>query len=351
MSFWKGKKVLITGHTGFKGSWLSLCLSLSGAKLYGVSLKPKKQSLFIQSDISLFFEKNFFLDIRNKSYLKKALNIINPDIVFHLAAQPLVTEGYLNPVKTFEVNMNGTMNLLESLRHHSSPKVIIIVTTDKVYYPSSNLKKFKETDKLGGYDPYSASKAASEIVSEAFYKSFFKDTDQSIFTVRAGNVIGGGDWSENRLIPDIMKSIKNRITLNIRYPDAVRPWQHVLEPINGYIKLAENFYDKPSCFDTFNFGPNQNNIVSVTKILSLITKKNKNLEFESLEMKKNYENNFLSLDNNKAKKKLKFYPKLNLNSTVDLTYDWYNNFIFKEMDALNLCMNDIKIYKTISNEN
>lgn len=351
VTFWKNKKVLVTGHTGFKGSWLSLCLFLNGAKLYGLSLKPKKKSLFTQAKISDIYIKNFFIDIRNKSKLKEAIHSIDPDIIFHLAAQPLVIDGYNEPIKTFETNINGSINLLEAGRGLKKLKTIIVVTTDKVYYPTNNNRKFKESDKLGGYDPYSASKAASEIVTEAYFRSFYKESEKSIYTVRAGNVLGGGDWSKNRLVPDIISSIRNKIPLNIRYPKAIRPWQHVLEPINGYMQLAEQSYKNKGSFDSFNFGPNQNNIVTVEEVLLSIKRINQNLLFKYTDAKHNYESNYLSLSNQKSKKILNWYPKLNLNNTISLTYEWYVNFISKKDSAFDLCIKNIDYYNKLNNEN
>jgi len=242
-NFWNGKKVFVTGHTGFKGSWLCIFLKILGAKVTGYALKPKTNpSLFNQAKIHQILEKSIYADIRNYKRLTKEIKKSKADIIFHLAAQPLVRYSYIEPKETFETNILGTLNILESVRKIKKIKSTVIITTDKVYETTKN-KIFKETDILGGFDPYSSSKVSCEHLFSSYIHSFFKNRpNQRLATVRAGNVIGGGDYSEDRLIPDILFSAKKKKKIILRNPNAVRPWQHVLEPLNGYLILAKQLY-------------------------------------------------------------------------------------------------------------
>ena len=236
-NFYKNKRVFISGHTGFKGIWLTSILLSFGAKITGLSLNDNKKKLF-KEYVEYKKVNSYFGNIENYNFLKKILNKNKPEIIFHLAAQSLVIDGYKFPLKTFRTNILGTLNVLEIGRNISELKSIIIVTSDKCYKNSNKLKSYKETDDLGGIDPYSSSKAATEIVAESYLKSFFYKSEIGLATVRAGNVIGGGDWSKNRIVPDCMRSIKNDSKLILRNPNHIRPWQHVLDPLNGYLLLA-----------------------------------------------------------------------------------------------------------------
>ena len=258
-NFWKNKKVFVTGHTGFKGSWLCIILNLLGAKITGYALKPKSNpNLFNLAKIGNIIDKSIIADVRDFKRLHKEIKKSNSTILFHLAAQPLVRYSYLEPKETFDTNFNGTLNILDAVRKIKKIKTSIIITTDKVYDISKN-KIFRETDKLGGIDPYSASKVCCEYLFTSYISSFFKKTDyQRLATVRAGNVIGGGDYSEDRLIPDIYRSAKKAKQIILRNPKSVRPWQHVLEPLSGYLILAEKLYKNKikNQSQNWNFGPN-----------------------------------------------------------------------------------------------
>lgn len=267
--FWSGKRVLITGHTGFKGSWLSLWLSDLGADLHGISLAPEDGALFDMLDLRSRMAHSV-LDIREAELLRVRVVEIDPDIVFHLAAQPLVIDGYRRPLETFETNVMGTANLLNALRDGTKRQVIVCVTTDKVYKNREWEFGYREDDTLGGHDPYSASKAAVELIAASYACSFFEgDSPVRMATARAGNVIGGGDMSANRLVPDIARSLSRSEALALRHPAAIRPWQHVLDPLAGYIILAEALYgDAQRALPTaFNFGPGRDSERTVAELV------------------------------------------------------------------------------------
>ena len=336
--FWRKKKVFITGHTGFKGSWLCIILNNLGSKVHGYALKPEKNSLFNKSKIIKNLASNNYSDINNIKKLKKILKQTKPEIIFHLAAQPLVLESYRKPLETFSTNIIGTLNLLESIRTVKSIKSVVIITTDKVYKIDKKNKEYKEHDQLGGFDPYSASKVGAEIVVDSYIKSFFRNTflQKKISTVRAGNVVGGGDFSKNRLVPDIIKAINNKKKLIIRNPNHVRPWQHVLDPLIGYLILAEKQYkNQISDFKHYwNFGPNKGNFKKVIDVVKYIKKKeglNYILKKTSLK-----EAGVLKLNSLKAKKKLKWLCKWDLIETLNKTIEW-NNQVKKGNSAKNVC--------------
>ncbi len=326
--FWKNKKVFITGHTGFKGAWLCLILHKFGAKIVGYSLKPKRKSLYNQLKVKKIINKSYYKNIKNYSALRKSIIKFNPDIIFHLAAQPLVIESYKKPIETFSTNIIGTANLLESIRNNLKLKVksLIIITTDKVY-DTSIKKSYAETDKLGASDPYSTSKACCEFICESYIKSF-KNLKKMLVTVRAGNVIGGGDYSKNRLVPDILNAVRNKKKLIIRNPNHIRPWQHVFEPLSGYILLAQKIYEGSlkKKLPNWNFGPNDNSCKSV----NFITKKfNQKLSLNIKYLKTIHvkENSFLKLNNYKSKKHLNWKPKWSLDKTILKIIEWdkYSN--------------------------
>jgi len=345
--FWKNKKVLITGHTGFKGSWLSLWLKILGANVVGISLPPNgKKNLYTISSLKNKLVKSIYLNIKNKKKLEKEIIKIKPNIIFHLAAQPLVIESYKKPLNTIETNILGTANLLEASKKVNSINAIIIVTTDKVY-KNNNKKIFHtEKDQLGGDDIYSYSKASVEMLVHAYRKSFFKNRI-NILTVRAGNVIGGGDWSENRLIPDFIKAHQNKKKLIIRNPNHIRPWQHVLDCLYGYILVAEKIYKnkKLTNLNSLNFGPKSNHLLSVKEITKMILKKlnnsvniiHKHRKYEFSEKK------FLALNSNLAKKTLGWSSKLNAQESINLTLDWYQEY-FKKNDMYKYSCKQIKNY-------
>ena len=277
--FWNGKKVFITGHTGFKGSWMCIFLNMLGAKIYGYSLKPNKISLYNQANCKKILKKNIFANINDFKKLKKEIGIIKPQILFHLAAQPLVSESFLDPLGTLNTNIIGTSNILSSIKKNKSLRSIVIITTDKVYKIKKGNKFYNEENELGGNDPYSTSKVCAEFVTQSYIESFFKKSKfkNIISTARSGNVIGGGDYSKNRLLPDIIKSINAKVKLSIRNPNHIRPWQYVIEPIFGYLKLAQAQYEKKVTNKnaSWNFGPNYSSFVKVKDIIKKINKHKK----------------------------------------------------------------------------
>ena len=265
--FWRGKHVLLTGHTGFKGSWLTLWLHRLGAKVTGISLPPATTpNLYSQADIGALC-RSHFCDIRDAAALAEFVQAARPDIVFHLAAQPLVRASYKEPLATFAANVMGTAHVLDALRGLDGTRVAVMVTTDKVYRENGSARPYREDDALGGHDPYSASKAASEIIIASYRDAFLSAQGVAVASARAGNVIGGGDWSEDRLIPDMIRAWQAGQPLQVRRPRAVRPWQHVLEPLNGYLTLAESLWQQPALAGGYNFGPQANDAVRVRELV------------------------------------------------------------------------------------
>ena len=325
--FYKNRKILITGHTGFKGIWLTSVLSFFNSNIIGFSLKDKKIKNF-NNCVDKKKVKSYFGNVEDYKVLEKVIKNNTPEIIFHLAAQSLVIEGYKYPLKTFRTNVLGTLNLLDICKNTRSVKSIIIVTSDKCYKNSSILKSYKENDELGGIDPYSASKAGAEIISGCYLKSFLSKKKIGLATVRAGNVIGGGDWSKNRIIPDCIKSIYKSNHLILRNPNYIRPWQHVLDPINGYAMLAMKlFYNKNKFSGAWNFGPNYKEIKSVRSLVNLILKKiNKKIKITILK-NTNHESYSIKLNSSKSRKKLLWKSKYNFKESVDLTFDWYNKYL------------------------
>lgn len=349
---YKGKKVLITGHTGFKGAWLSLWLNKIGAHVVGVALNPKtERDVFLLSNATTVL-KDYRIDIRHREALIHVFQQEKPDIVFHLAAQPLVLESYENPVETFETNINGTINVLEAIRATSSVKLGIMITTDKVYENKEWLWPYREDEKLGGYDPYSASKGAAEIIISSYRNSFFNPLNydqhgKSIASVRAGNVIGGGDWAENRIVPDCIKAIENNTPIEVRSENSVRPWQHVLEPLGGYLLLGSKLMKQPKEYaEAWNFGPEAENIINVGKLVSMLVKKygagswNSSVSPNSL-----HEAKLLALDINKVKYRLGWRPVLNLEQTIEFTVKWYSEY--KNRNVRELCEQQIEEYQEL----
>lgn len=327
------KKVLVTGHTGFKGAWLLKTLSLLGADLKGYSLAPKtSHDLFnlIKGDQLC---NSVIADIRNKQQLEKEVLSFQPDFIFHLAAQPLVRLSYEIPVETFEVNVIGTANLLDSIKLLTKKCTVIIITTDKVYYNHEWSYPYRENDRLGGYDPYSASKACAELLIESYRKSFFnlsfyEKHFKAIAVARAGNVIGGGDWSADRLIPDIVKSLYEDKVITIRNPKAIRPWQHVIEPVIGYLLLGLKVEKEPLKFsDAFNFGPESENTLSVEEMVQLSIKEWGGGHFKiKTDNNQLHEAGILKLEISKAKSELNWKPVMRAEIAIKNTILWYHKF-------------------------
>ena len=331
-SFWHSKKVLVTGHTGFKGSWLSLWLQTMGADLCGIALAPPTEpSLFAQAKVADGM-RHQLADVRDFEKIKKIFQSFQPDIVLHLAAQPLVRESYKAPIETYSTNVMGTVHVLEASRRTKSVRAVINVTTDKCYENREWVWGYRENEPIGGHDPYSSSKGCSELVSAAYRKSFFEDAEIQVATARAGNVIGGGDWARDRLIPDIIKSIQENIPTKIRNPNAIRPWQHVLEPLSGYLLLAEGLYNKKDGMSgAWNFGPRDEDAQNVQWVANELSKKMGQSPIFLPDPKNHpHEANFLKLDISKAKNKLGWEPRWSLNTALDRIVDWNRSLNQKE---------------------
>lgn len=330
---YKDKKVFITGDTGFKGSWLALWLNAMGADVYGFSLPPKSvKDNFISTNLERIIHHQDG-DIRDFRFLREQLNSIQPDFVFHLAAQPLVLESYQNPHYTFETNLMGTVNVFEAARSVPSIKVILNITSDKCYKNIESNDGYKETDAMGGKDPYSASKGCSELITTSYFNSFFNlDNKCKIASVRAGNVIGGGDWAENRIVPDFFRSIQNKKDLVIRNSDSIRPWQHVLEPLSGYLLTGAGLYlQSIESGEGWNFGPTFHNNITVVNLIEKMIQISGIGKFKvEADIVKPYESKLLKLDVHKAKKHLRWNQVLTLDETIEFTVDGYMAEISKK---------------------
>ncbi len=348
-NFYKNKKVLVTGHTGFKGSWLSLYLSLLGSKVYGISLDPKSNlNNFKLSKVKKVLKKSYIFDLRNKKKFQKVFNQIKPDIVFHLAAQPLVSISYKNPYLTWSSNLLSTLHLCELIKNCKKKITCVVITSDKCYENLELARGYKESDRLGGKDPYSASKGSVELLCRSYYESFFQHKPNIRFaTARAGNVIGGGDWSKDRLIPDIIDSIQKNKIVKIRSPKSTRPWQHVLEPLNGYLCLALKLQKiKKLNGESFNFGPGKSKNYNVENIIKLIQILFPNLKYQISKKKIFFESNLLKLDCSKSRRLLKWKQKMNIKTTINFTVEWYKNY-FDKNDSYDFTINQIKKYLKI----
>lgn len=338
-SFWCGKKVFLTGHTGFKGSWLTLWLNSLGAEVKGYSLDPVAPCMFNEAKVFNYID-SVIGDIRDFDNLAKTLKAYNPDIIFHLAAQPLVRLSYQTPIETYSTNVMGTLHVLEAARQCSNLKAIVNVTSDKCYENQEWLWGYRENEPMGGHDPYSNSKACSELITSAYRKSFFNDpSGPAIASARAGNVIGGGDWSSDRLIPDILRSFQQKTPVVIRNPKSTRPWQHVLEPLSGYLILAQLLYEHGSTFaEGWNFGPNDNDVKPVEWILEkMIYYWGENTFWEHQTEAQPHEASSLKLDISKAKARLHWQPIWNLEETLKKIIDWQRSWLANEsMDTYSI---------------
>ena len=331
---YKNLKVLVTGSTGFKGSWLCEWLLLLGSKVIGVGLKPEKGSIIFESFKLNKKIKQYFIDIRNFSKVNSIIKKEKPDIIFHLAAQSIVSHSYSHPLETVETNILGSTNILESVRKNNISNLVYI-TSDKCYLNLHKLGSDKESDILGGLDNYSSSKAGAEIIFRSFFDSYFKNEFLSVASARAGNVIGGGDLKNNRIVPDVIKSLKNKKKILLRNPNSTRPWQHVLEPLSGYLILGHKLIErklKSNLVPSWNFGPHKKNCKKVSEIVKLLISewgdtKNKIIVKKN---KKFHESHLLSLNINKAKKELNWQPRLTLNETIKFTVDWYKSYFLNK---------------------
>lgn len=344
--FWKGRNVFITGHTGFKGGWISLWLSRLGANVYGYSLPPPTSINFFElTNLKNVIAYSSIQNILDLNSLKRAIKLANPSLVIHMAAQSLVLKSYESPIETFNTNIIGTVNVLEASSYCKSVKAIINVTSDKCYENLEKVTAYNESDNLGGHDPYSSSKACSELISASYRNSFLKDSGINLATVRAGNVIGGGDWANDRLIPDFFRALNKKEILQLRYPKAIRPWQHVLEPISGYLMLAQKLLEGNAQYsDAWNFGPDEKNMSSVSDIIDYLSTKLKHIEKNSLNKSQLHETNFLKIDSSKARSKLGWSNKWNLKMTLDKTIQWYQAWQ-KHEDLISLTISQIDEYQ------
>lgn len=349
--FYKGKRVLVTGHTGFKGSWLSIWLNELGAEVVGVAKDPfTNRDNYVLSGIGNRIKADIRADIRDGEKMKKIFAEYQPEIVFHLAAQPLVRLSYDIPVETYETNVMGTINIMEAIRVTDSVKVGVMITTDKCYENKEQIWGYRENEPMGGYDPYSSSKGATEIAINSWRRSFFNPNDYgkkhhvSVASVRAGNVIGGGDWALDRIIPDCIKAIEKGEPIVIRNRTAVRPWQHVLEPLSGYMLLATKMWNEPIKYcEGWNFGPCAESISTVWDVASKLIDNYGQGELKDMsDPDAVHEANLLMLDISKAKFKLGWEPRMDINQCMAMVADWYRKY--RKEDVYRLCVEEIQRY-------
>ena len=351
----KNKSVLITGHTGFKGSWLTAWLVKLGANVVGIALNPPTNpSHFVSAKLSTEI-KDLRIDVRNQQEVENVIVNVKPDIVFHLAAQSLVQKSYENPIETWQTNVLGTINVLESLRRLHSPCAAVIITSDKCYKNIEQTKGYVETDELGGYDPYSASKGSAEIAIHSYIRSYFQLENSSvrIGSARAGNVIGGGDWANDRIIPDCVRSWSQNELVKLRNPNATRPWQHVLEPLSGYLTLALALQSNPKLHgEPFNFGPRpeeDHSVLELVKEMSLYWDRVKWKDISN-EPNEYYESSLLKLNCAKSLELLSWYSTMNFKETIHMTAEWYKLFYTTPNEILNITNKQIDIYTTFAKE-
>lgn len=346
-SYWQGKRVLITGHSGFKGSWLTVWLQKLGCIVSGLSLAPNTNpSLFQVAGLSQICN-SYELDVRDLQQVKLVFDREKPEIVFHLAAQALVRQSYIDPIETFSTNFMGTVNVLEAIRQSSSIRAAIMVTTDKVYLNRESLQPYHENDSLGGHDPYSASKASCELVIESYRKSYLNAMDINVASARAGNVIGGGDWATNRLIPDAVRAWSEQRSLLIRHPDSIRPWQHVLEPLHAYIILAQQLEVNSLFATAYNFGPSHDEAASVRSVIEMASAcwGNDSHWSHDEDTTQLHEASLLRLDTTKAFRDLGIEPVWDIKHTIKKTVDWYKQQQYLGVNSLDLCRTDIQEFE------
>ena len=353
-NFWKDRNVFITGHTGFKGGWLALWLNHLGAKVSGYALPPPDgYSFYTEVLANHSLERNTYGDIRNLESFTKAMQSSKPSVVIHLAAQPLVIDSYLDPINTYSTNVMGTVNMFEAIRKTPSVKAVLNITTDKCYENNEQSVSYKENDPMGGHDPYSTSKGCSELVSASYRKSFFKDMGVALATARAGNVIGGGDWAKDRIIPDAMNAFANKKKLIVRNPNSIRPWQHVLEPLSGYLDLGANLFMNNNLHgEAFNFGPRAEQNHTVKQLLEDLSTywnfKNVDEAFSVTDNIPFHEAGLLKLSCDKALFYLKWLPTLDYDKLIEFTSTWYYNFYNNKIDMFKFTNNQIKEYEEIA---
>ena len=348
--FYKGKKVLITGHTGFKGSWLAVWLHSLGAEVVGIGLYPyTDKDNYVLTQIGQRIKADIREDICNCGKIKEIFKTYQPEIVFHLAAQPLVRLSYEKPVETYQTNVMGSINVMEAVKVTPSVNVCLMITTDKCYENREQIWGYRENEPMGGYDPYSSSKGAAEIAISSWRRSFFNPDKyeihhKSIASARAGNVIGGGDWQTDRIIPDCIRCLEQGQPIGIRSPKAVRPWQHVLEPLRGYLLLAMKMWNEPTKYcEGWNFGPTQESIIPVWEVARQVIECYGSGELKDLSDKNAlHEANLLMLDISKARFRLGWQPKMNIEQCIALTVEWYKRY--KTEDVYNLCLEQIEQY-------
>jgi CDP-glucose 4,6-dehydratase len=327
---YRGRKILVTGHTGFKGSWLSLWLTSLDAEVVGLSLPPASSPN--HWDLLKLNIESYFVDIRDENALRNKIHAINPEIIFHLAAQPLVRRSYQEPLETWSTNVMGTANVLNAARELNELEAVVVITTDKCYENKEWVWGYREIDPLGGHDPYSASKGGSELVAASFRNSFFNlPTSALIASARAGNVIGGGDWSEDRLLPDLIRSIESNNPLHIRSPNATRPWQHVLECLSGYLALGQQLLKGNRSFaEAWNFGPERDGNRQVQEVLQTIKQHIPGFKWSQSEDVKLHEAQLLHLDSGKARENLSWKPVWSFEEGVEATVDWYKAWLYEK---------------------
>jgi len=343
-TFWKNKRVFVTGHTGFKGSWLSLWLNALGAEVKGYALAPATSpSLFVEASVADVIVSEVG-DIRDLNQLKRSMVLFNPDILIHMAAQPLVLLSYKEPIETYETNVMGTVKVLEAARACPNLKSIVSVTTDKCYENKEWVWGYREDESMGGYDPYSSSKGCAELVISAYRRSFMQELGVGLASARSGNVIGGGDWSDDRLIPDILKAFEQAQPVIIRNPKSTRPWQHVLEPLSGYLVLAQKLYENPQAYaEGWNFGPHDD-AKPVDLILNhMVDKWGDSASWKLDDGNHPHEAGYLKLDISKAKLRLNWQPTWHLEQTLEKIITWHQQWLNKA-DIQAVCLEEIREY-------